>query len=243
MNRTGMVWTLLGALILVGIVFVSVNRFQSEPEPVPIRDIVNTEEKLYSQFNEEIVVRDFFQDRKGGFFLDIGCAWPIESSTTYYLEKHLGWSGIGVDANPTYEPAWIENRPNSKFFNHLISDHSGTSEKFYAAGGLGSTQKNRKFKDIVVRGLEIEASTITIDDLLVQNGVESIDFLSMDIEESEPAALAGFDIKQYKPKLICIEASPSIREAILEYFSANGYERIEKYLAVDQINWYFKPTM
>ena len=25
-----------------------------------------------------------------GFFADVGCAWPVRNSTTYYLEKHLG---------------------------------------------------------------------------------------------------------------------------------------------------------
>lgn len=244
MNRTGtgILWWLFGALVLAGIISASVVFLWPEPEPALIRDIVSTEQKLYSQFNEELVIRDFFQDRENGFFLDVGCAWPIRSSTTYYLEKHLGWSGIAVDANPTYEPDWKTKRPQSKFFARLVSDHSGTTEKFYTAMALGSTQKNRQFKDQIIQGLEIEVSSVTIDDLLEENGVESIDFLSMDIEESEPAALAGFDIKRYKPQLICIEASPSIRTQILEYFAANGYERIEKYLLVDRINWYFTPV-
>ena len=63
------------------------------------RDILGTEKKRYSQHNEELIIRDFFQDRREGFFLDVGCAWPIRNSTTYYLEKHLGWSGIGIDAS------------------------------------------------------------------------------------------------------------------------------------------------
>ena len=243
MNRQGS-W-LIGALTLAGVVVLGVSLLRSVPEealPTPVhRDIVHTETKLYSQFDEEIVVRDFFQDRRDGFFLDVGCAWPIRSSTTYYLEEKLGWSGIGVDANDRYAPAWIEKRPNSKFFAYLISDHSGTIDKFYTAMALGSTQKERKFRDQVIEGREVEVPSITLNDLLEQNGVESIDFLSMDIEESEPAALAGFDIKRYKPELVCIEASPSIRTEILEYFAANGYERIDRYLATDKINWYFTP--
>jgi len=61
------------------------------------------EKKLYSQFNEELIIRDFFQDRKNGVFLDVGCSKPIENSTTYYLDKHLGWSGIGIGASPECE--------------------------------------------------------------------------------------------------------------------------------------------
>jgi len=40
---------------------------------------------------------------------------------------------------------------------------------------------------------------------------------------------------------VCIEASPSIQEAILVYFHARGYERIDRYLAADPVNWYFEP--
>jgi hypothetical protein len=73
--------------------------------------------------------------------LHIGCAWRIRSSTTYYPEEKPNWSGIPVDANPGNAPAWKEKWPNSKFFAYLISDHSGTSEKFYTAMAFGSVQK------------------------------------------------------------------------------------------------------
>ena len=69
-------------------------------QKAPHRDILGTEKKLYSQFDEELIIRDFFQDRRGGFFLDVGAADPDVNNTTYYLEKNLGWSGIGVDALP-----------------------------------------------------------------------------------------------------------------------------------------------
>jgi FkbM family methyltransferase len=249
-------WLIGGAFVVVAIVFASSRFVETSPEsglvptpapapptakPAPTRDIVGTEHKRYSQFNEEIIVRDFFQDQKNGFFLDIGCAWPIKASTTFFLERHLGWSGIAVDANDIYEPDWVRLRPRSKFLTYLISDHSGSMDTFYAAEALGSIIKNRPFKDLVIVGTEIQVPSITLNDLLEEQGVESIDFLSMDIEESEPAALAGFDIKRYQPKLICIEASPSIRTWILEYFSDNDYERIDRYLEYDTVNWYFKP--
>ena len=41
---------------------------------------------------------------------------------------------------------------------------------------------------------EVMVPTITLNDLLPKHGLEKIDFLSMDIELSEPKALAGFDI-------------------------------------------------
>lgn len=63
----------------------------------------------------------------------------------------------------------------------------------------------------------------------------------MDIEGSEPLALAGFDIKRFKPELVCIEVGNVDPNKILEYFTRHGYERIDKYLKYDKVNWYFKP--
>ena len=64
----------------------------------------------------------------------------------------------------------------------------------------------------------------------------------MDIEEAEPAALAGCDIERFRPELVCIEVGQRTRERLLAYFSAHGYERIDAYLAFDDHNWYFRPT-
>ena len=74
-----------------------------------------------------------------------------------------------------------------------------------------------------------------------RRAIEKIDFLNMDIEGGEPSALAGFDIKKYRPELVCVEAAPNVRESLIEYFRANDYERIDDYLEHDTVNWYYRP--
>ncbi len=216
-----------------------------EPETA---GILETGEKLYSQFDEELVIRDFFQDRRDGFFVDVGCGPPTRNSTTYYLEKHLGWSGIGVDALPEYAAAWKRERPRSRFFAFLVTDHAGTVDDFYRSEieGLSSTREQRSIqlpdgRTLTVEDEKVQVPSITLDELLDRNGVETIDLLSMDIELSEPQALAGFDIGRFRPELVCIEAAPSTREAIRRYFDQHGYERILEYEAADPVNWYFEP--
>jgi FkbM family methyltransferase len=206
------------------------------------RDILGTEKKLYSQHGEELVIRDFFQDRREGFFLDVGCAWPIRHNNTYYLEKHLGWSGIAVDALASYGPNWEERRPRSRFFAFLVTDHSDTADPFYRAGwsGVSSTEKGRVIGGEKVKQREIKVPTTTLNDLLEREGVESIDFLSMDIEGSEAKALAGFDIARFGPKLVCIEVAAVNREFVLDYMSRNGYRRAERYQPYEYANWFFE---
>ena len=133
-------------------------------------DSILSEEKLYSQFREELIVRHFFQDRRDGIFLDVGSGPPCENSTTCYLERHLGWSGIAIDAYADYAPAWAKERPRSRFFSYLVTDHSDTLEPFYrsALSGLSSTTQDRMFKipggpTIELQGEEVQMPTITLD--------------------------------------------------------------------------------
>ncbi|MBX2877817.1 MAG: FkbM family methyltransferase [Saprospiraceae bacterium] len=195
----------------------------------------------YSRKAEELIIRSFFRDRKKGFFLDVGCAWPIAYSNTFFLEKHLGWSGIALDANPANKIAWKKYRPKSSLCTFIVTDHSGAIGKFYKAGGVGSTQKERLVMNKTVRGKEIELPTITLSQLLSDKGIEKIDFLTMDIEESELKALAGFDIERFRPDLVCIERTKRNKEKVLAYFEAHHYIMLEEYKPLDISNWYFVP--
>jgi FkbM family methyltransferase len=233
--------------LLTGIAAIAASVSVSCGDGATRKEILETEEKIYSQGQEEVIIRDFFQDRRGGFFLDIGCADPVRNSTTYYLEKHLGWSGIGVDALPRYSEPYRRKRPGTRFLNYIVTDHAGTLDEFYhvkAAPDLSSTIKEREFGGKRLEAETIRVPTITLNDLLEGAGVEKIDFLSMDIERGAPKALAGFDIERFEPSLVCIEAGAGedYRETIKRYFSEHGYQRIERYLKHDPNNWYYTPA-
>jgi len=214
------------------------------------QDILLSGTKLYSEHNEELIIRDFFQDRRNGFFVDVGCAHYMHASTTFYLEKHLGWSGIAIDALDEFENDYLENRPNTKFFNYIVTDHSGTKDFFYrlSDNGVWYSSVDKRFVEKVAKSRndiksvyqKLEVPTITLTELLEKSEISKIDFLSMDIEGGEPKALAGFDINRFRPELVCIEAH-SNKRTIMKYFTRNGYEFIEKYLIYDNLNLYFRP--
>jgi FkbM family methyltransferase len=207
------------------------------------RDILRTERKQYSQHDEEVIIRDFFQDSREGFFVDVGCAWPKKDSNTYYLEAELGWSGIGIDALPEYAQPWSNKRRNSKFFNYAVTDHSGSFETFYRSElpGISALEPRKVFGGREVKSTGIQVPTITLTKLLDDNGIKTIDLLSMDIELAEPLALAGFDIDRFKPRLACIEVHGKVEQQIVGYFASHGYERIERYREYDGVNYYFAP--
>jgi FkbM family methyltransferase len=209
------------------------------------RDIVGSAKKLYSQHDEELVIRDFFQDQRDGFFLDVGCGHPIDASNSYFLEKHLRWTGIGVDALPEMADKWRRKRPKSRFFNFIVTDHAGTLDPFYRTEAWGISSVNKPATGPggrPVSSKEIMVPTTTLTQLLERNGVERIDLLSMDIEGHEPKALAGFDILRFKPRLACVESKPANRPFLQEYFKKHGYEQLERYLKYDTVNYYYAPV-
>lgn len=230
---------LLGALALASTIGTS----GCKSDPPPHRDILGTEKNQYSQFKEELLIRDFFQDKRDGVFVDVGCAYPIKLSTTYYLEKHLGWTGIGIDALDDYASGWAAERPGSKFLHYAVTDRSGEMVTFYkhAIPGVSSLSA----KQAALWGgekhlTEIKVPTITLTDALDAEGITKIDHLTLDIEGAEPGALKGFDIERFAPELVCIEGGRVNGDFYLEYFGKHGYERIQEYAEHDEINWYFR---
>jgi FkbM family methyltransferase len=199
--------------------------------------------KKYSQFDEELLARFFFNDRRGGVFVDIGCAWPVRHSTTFYLDTELGWTGLAVDALSIYESMWKAERPDTTFRQYAVSDQSGGTIEFYQAdwSGVSSLSEERAERFTNTDTVPIEVPAISMDDLLDQEGIERFDFLSMDIEGAELLALAGFDIERFNPALACIESQGADRDPlVIEYFQSHGYEPIEAYKKYDEINMWFR---
>jgi len=198
----------------------------------------------WSENAEEWIVRDFFRDERGGVFVDVGSADARTGSNTYYLESQLGWSGIAVDALEEYAPSYERDRPRTKFFALFVGERSDEEATLYVSAMYEQySSANREFTaryrpdDAVAR----QVPTITLDALLTRAGLSFVDYLSMDIELSEPPALAGFDLVRWRPRLVCVEAHAETRQAILDYFTSRRYAVVGKYLRLDRANLWFAP--
>jgi len=197
-----------------------------------------------SRYAEEWIIRDFFHDRRGGTFLDVGSNDYRKESNTYYLETVLGWSGIAIDAQKEFAADYERHRPKTKFFALFVSDVSGTSSDLYVPKANTLTASSDAAFAEAEDGKTVvrQVPTITLDDLLAREHVDRLDLVSMDIELAEPKALAGFDVERFRPALVCIEAHWSVRQAILDYFHQHHYVVVGRYLRADTANLYFMPA-
>jgi FkbM family methyltransferase len=196
----------------------------------------------FSRNFEEWAVRDFFQDRKDGVFLDVGANHYKNESNTYLLEQQLGWSGVAVDALEEFAADYSAHRPRTRFVAAFASDVPDTTVQFFVPDDnklVASASEAFTVRE-GAPGRPRQVPTTTLDVLLDKAGIQKLDFMSMDIELSEPKALAGFSIDRFSPALVCIEAHPDVRQQILDYFARHGYVVVGKYLRVDPKNLYFQ---
>ena len=137
----------------------------------------------YSRNAEEWVVRDYFQDKRDGIFLDVGANDPRTENNTYFLETALGWSGIAIDAMGEFAADYTRFRPKTKFYALFVSDVSDATEDFFVPeqGPLGATN-NRAFAERTGGYVDVrKVRTITLNDLLAHEKIAHVDFVSIDI--------------------------------------------------------------
>jgi hypothetical protein len=72
-----------------------------------------------SQASQDLFVLSVLNNKKNGYFLEIGSNEPISINNTYLLESQYDWKGIMVEYNPVYKPMYTEKRPKSI---HVIQD-------------------------------------------------------------------------------------------------------------------------
>ena len=238
----------LSLLVLAVGVLLFLSWRPKDPNPVQSAGELKTFEKRYgpdhfSEREEEWMIRDYFQDRKGGVFVDVGANHYQLASKTFYLESKLGWSGLAIEPQTQFADDYAKFRPKTKFIPFFVSDKSNDTARLYVLNRSSMVASSSKaFVEQFGKPDEVrDVPTITLTDLLDAEHIQHLDFLSVDIELHEPSALRGFDIERFKPSLVCVEALLPVRQEILNYFAEHRYVIVGKYIWADLENMYFAP--
>jgi len=195
----------------------------------------------HSEYSEEWIIRDFFQDRRDGTFVDVGANHYRDKSNTYYLETELGWSGLAIEPQVKFAADYGKHRSRTKFVPLFVSDVSNREATLFVPANDLMASSDRAFASEGGDITPVQIQTTTLDDVLERSGLAHIDFLTLDIELAEPAALAGFSIERFHPQLACVEAHAEVRQQILDYFARHGYVMVGKYWLADTENLWFAP--
>jgi FkbM family methyltransferase len=166
----------------------------------------------FSQEGEELILKRYFNNRKKGFYVDVGAHHPFKFSNTYSFYKK-GWNGINIDPLPGIMSQF------KKYRRRDINLETGISKKqeqltYYKfnepAVNTFSTIIGEQIKEngtYQFLGTQV-INTFPLKDILEQhipNG-PAIDFLTIDAEGFDLEVLESNDWNRFRPELVVVES-------------------------------------
>ena len=180
---------------------------------------------------EDLQIKKYFNNKKKGFYVDVGAYHPIQRNNTMLLHE-MGWEGINIDISDFSIKLFDRLRPNDTNLNIAVSKTNGYVEMFYQKklSQLSTIKKeyaNKSFQGNI-KTKEINSKTLTsvLNDSKFKE--KKIDFLDIDVEGADIDVLESLDFRKYSPELICVEVIEKNKEdsQIFKFLKKRGYEKI-----------------
>nr|MCR5178410.1 hypothetical protein [Lachnospiraceae bacterium] len=100
-------------------------------------------ENVYSQDGEECYLKEKFNSKKDGFYVDVGCFHPFRFNNTYWAYRR-GWSGINIDPNEKCISLFNQLRSRDININCGVSDINGEMDYYrFSVEGINSFLADR----------------------------------------------------------------------------------------------------
>ena len=185
----------------------------------------------FSQNNEEIVIHNYFGNKKGTF-LDIGAHDGKDLSNTWALSQS-GWGGVCIEPSPEiFERLEINYQANKDVFCFMAA--IGTSNEvvtfynnpeYYSTTSIADRDKwlraGQKFK-------EIDVQMLGFNSFLLNCPIQTFDFISLDAEGLDWEILQQMDLKALKCQLLCVEHNGIETQKYVAYANNFGLREIHR---------------
>ena len=164
--------------------------------------------------NEKYQIREFFNHIKDGVCVEVGSNEPVSIySQSFHLEEKLDWQCVLIEPIPNLAQKAINSRPKAivcevactspdnmeTMILNIPLDENNTEVTGHASLEKNSDEHNYESHNT------IEVKTDTLTHVLQSRKINTIDFLSIDVEGTEMDVLLGLDFNFYQPQLILLE--------------------------------------
>jgi FkbM family methyltransferase len=182
--------------------------------------------------NDKWIVEEIYRGMRGGFFVEAGAGNGVEGSCTLVLERDYGWSGIGVEVNPSGYKR-LQERRTCKTDNRALYSESGLALEFVRIRGqvgLSGLEKHlrgstkRLAEGLGPRAEHLTVETVSLHDLFEQHGApEIIHYVALDVEGAEPEILRTFPFDRPRKILALSIEGPRCGDTL----QAHGYRAVK----------------
>lgn len=198
---------------------------------------------FFSQAGQDAFLDEkVFKGKRDGTFVEIGGYDGITGSNCLFFELLRGWKGLLIEPSPTFFAQASAFR-KATCLQVALSDQDGEAEfmdvqeGYSQMSGLTATY-DPKLRETVEsdprhKGELITVKTRTLPDLLDQNFLREVDYVSLDVEGGEMAVLSSFPFDRFRVTAWTIENNTGATD-IPAFMRDKGYKRIEA-LGVDDI--------
>lgn len=188
----------------------------------------------FSQFNQDLLVLDFYNFKRNGYFVEIGAYDGVSISNCLLLEKEYDWIGICIEPIPFRFEKLKENRKKSICINKAVFHTSDLDILFSVANIFDALSGISDYIDCHNAVVDqdktvINVKTITLNDVLDQNNApEFIDYLSLDTEGTEFEIIKSVNLQKYIFGYIHIEHNliEPRRTNMKDFLISHGYKYI-----------------
>lgn len=164
-----------------------------------------------------------------GVYVEAGAHDGLTQSNTAMLEFSLGWTGLLVEPIPELAARCRLHRPGALVEQAALvaADYGEASIRMtycnrssIVEGGRGSRARDAEWLEACRRipdqrdidPYEVVVPARTLSSILDDRGISQIDFMSLDLEGYEAAALRGVEFKRHRPTMLLVEISNDRRE-------------------------------
>lgn len=186
---------------------------------------------VHSQDGEEMFLREFFGDKKDGFYVDVGAYHPMRFSNTQWAYIR-GWRGINIEPNVDGYKKFIWTRTLDINLNCGISETGGELSYYEFEEGALNTFCEDLVDTASIKRTQLIA-TRRLESIFEEYHVTKIDFLDIDVEGCEMCVLNSNDWDIYRPAIVLIEQRMNmedvINSAVHAYMNQKGYQAVSKY--------------